>query len=96
MVCTSHEDKLMAIWQNILTEPNAQSTQLDEPARSLDCSEALIATAGNDTIQLWDLKANEHVHSIKCASDIHSVKWNLDGNEIVSTHCEPRYEIKLW
>ncbi len=26
MVCSSFEDKLLAIWQNILTDPNAQST----------------------------------------------------------------------
>jgi len=86
----------LAIWCDLLTDPNAQSTQLDQPISSLDCSESFIATASKDTIQLWDYEANEHVHSIKCATDVKTVKWSLDGREIVSTHSEPRNEIKLW
>ncbi len=39
---------------------------------------------------------NELVHMIKCTSNVESVKWSHDGREIVSTHSEPRNEIKLW
>jgi uncharacterized Zn finger protein len=37
MVSTSHEDKVLAIWKNYLSDPNALSTQLDNPVSAIDC-----------------------------------------------------------
>ncbi len=56
----------------------------------------MVATACSDTIQLLNFDTNELVHNIKCASNVSSVKWSPDAREIVSTHCGPRNEVKLW
>lgn len=96
MVCSSFDDKLIACWQNILTDPNAQSIQLENPATSVDCSTSLVATASSDTIQLFNFEMNELVHQIRCASEVNTIKWSPNASEIVSTHSGSRNEVKLW
>lgn len=94
LISTSEQDRLLAQWDNYLTEPRGLSVVLDSPVGSISYKRGLLATTQKDVVSLW--QGSELVHAIRCSSDINSVLWSQNSEEFVTTHSEPNYEVKLW
>ncbi len=88
ILATGTKDNLVRIWDIKAQENVASFEGHSAPVEGLSFSENgyHLATAGGDSVKLWDLRKLTNFHNIPLSGDVNSVSFDVSGHYLIVSH----------